>query len=56
MTSIAATVVAVIIDDERSNVELLTQILERSGFQSITGLTDASGLVRDQAKIALRRL
>lgn len=31
----------VIIDDEPANVELLTTLLERSGFTSITGLTDA---------------
>ena len=35
----------VVIDDEASNVELLTHILELSGFQAITGLTNASGLL-----------
>lgn len=34
----------VIIDDEPANVLLLTQILERAGFQAITGLTDARDL------------
>lgn len=34
----------VIVDDEPSNVLLLTQILERAGFQAITGLTDARDL------------
>ena len=34
----------VIIDDEPANVELLTTLLERSGFTSITGLTDARTL------------
>jgi putative two-component system response regulator len=34
----------VIIDDEAANVTMLTKVLERAGFQSITGLTDARRL------------
>ncbi len=34
----------VIIDDEETNVRMLTRVLERAGFQSISGLTDAREL------------
>jgi putative two-component system response regulator len=34
----------VIIDDEAANVTMLTLVLERAGFQSISGLTDARQL------------
>jgi putative two-component system response regulator len=34
----------VIVDDEDVNIRLLTQMLERAGFASITGLTDAREL------------
>ena len=34
----------VIIDDESANVTMLTRVLERAGFQSISGLTDARQL------------
>jgi putative two-component system response regulator len=34
----------VIIDDEAANVTMLTRVLERAGFQSICGLTDAREL------------
>jgi putative two-component system response regulator len=34
----------VIIDDEPANVAMLTRVLQRAGFQSISGLTDARGL------------
>ena len=34
----------IVIDDEDANVKLLTRLLERAGFQSVTGLTDARGL------------
>lgn len=36
----------VVIDDEDANVRLLTRLLERAGFHSITGLTDARELPR----------
>ena len=42
MLTLAAHVV--IIDDEAANVMMLTRVLERAGFQSITGLTDAREL------------
>ena len=34
----------VVIDDEDANVKLLMRLLERAGFQSLTGLTDAREL------------
>ena len=34
----------VIIDDEPANLSMLTRVLERAGFQSISGLTDAREL------------
>ena len=42
LLSLAAHIV--IIDDELSNVRLLTTVLQRSGFMTITGLTDARQL------------
>lgn len=42
LLSLAAHIV--VIDDEATNVRLLTKLLEQSGFHSITGMTDASGL------------
>jgi putative two-component system response regulator len=34
----------IVVDDEESNVRLLTRMLQRAGFQSVTGLTDARTL------------
>lgn len=42
LLSLAAHIV--VIDDELPNVQVLTRLLTQSGFQSVTGLTDASGL------------
>ncbi len=36
----------VVIDDEETNVRLLTKMLERGGFQTVTGLTDPRQLPR----------
>ena len=42
LLSLAAHIV--VIDDEDTNVHVLTKLLEQSGFQSVTGMTDAGGL------------
>lgn len=42
MLTLAAHIV--VIDDEPSNVTMLTRLLQRAGFQSISGLTDAREL------------
>jgi putative two-component system response regulator len=44
MLSLAAHIV--VIDDEEANVRLLTRMLERGGFQSVTGLSDPRELPR----------
>ena len=42
LLSLAAHIV--VIDDEAQNVELVTTLLQRAGFTSITGLPDGRGL------------